>query len=150
MVIKPKLYKIITDKLPIACVDICLINYANQILFIKRNEEPAIGQWWIPGGRIHIGETVEQAAIRIAKKEVNVDISDRNIHRIYYGETIFKNDDGKVIRHSLNAVVSVLMENKSIKNIKRDETSTAWDWHDNIITKIKHPYLLEILKILKI
>ncbi len=36
---------------------------------LKRPNQPAIGRWWFPGWRVHIGETRHQAAHRKLKEE---------------------------------------------------------------------------------
>lgn len=40
---------------------------------IKRANEPAKGQWWFPGGRVHYLETREQTAKRKLKEECGLD-----------------------------------------------------------------------------
>lgn len=56
---------------PRIAVDI-IIEYKDGIVLIERKNEP-IGTC-IPGGFVDYGETVEQAAIREAKEETNLDI----------------------------------------------------------------------------
>lgn len=56
---------------PILSVDI-IIRHKGGIVLINRAKEP-LG-WAIPGGFVDFGETVEQAAIREAKEETNLDI----------------------------------------------------------------------------
>ncbi len=63
---------------PLLTVDI-IIRFKGGIVLIDRAEEP-IG-WSIPGGFVEFGETVEQAAIREAKEETNLDITiERQFH----------------------------------------------------------------------
>ena len=56
---------------PSIAVDI-IIEYEEGIVIIERHKEP-LG-FAIPGGFVDYGETVEQAAIREAKEETNLDI----------------------------------------------------------------------------
>lgn len=46
-----------------------------EVLMLKRAKEPFRGYWVLPGGYINVEETPEEAAIREAKEEVNVEIS---------------------------------------------------------------------------
>jgi ADP-ribose pyrophosphatase YjhB (NUDIX family) len=56
---------------PLITVDI-LIRYKGGIVLVERKFEPF--GWSIPGGFVDYGETVEQAAIREAKEETNLNI----------------------------------------------------------------------------
>ena len=43
-----------------------------EVLLIKRNQEPFKGQWGLPGGKVEFGETLVQAAKREAFEETGV------------------------------------------------------------------------------
>lgn len=63
---------------PLLSVDV-IIRYKGGIVLVDRAKEPF--GWSIPGGFVEFGETVEQAAIREAKEETNLDITiDRQFH----------------------------------------------------------------------
>lgn len=47
----------------------------NKVLLVKRGHPPAEGQWAIPGGRVHLGETLQQAAEREILEETGVTIA---------------------------------------------------------------------------
>lgn len=49
---------------PLPTVVVVAINSRREIALIRRNVEPGLGGWSLPGGFIEIGETAEQAAIR--------------------------------------------------------------------------------------
>jgi len=44
----------------------------NKILLVKRATAPFIGYWALVGGRVEIGETIEQAVIREVKEETGL------------------------------------------------------------------------------
>ena len=55
----PKLeYKAILANIPIVCVDLIIIN-DGKFLLLKRDNEPAKGEFWFPGGRILKLETIK-------------------------------------------------------------------------------------------
>lgn len=64
-------YRKILELVPIVCVDLVIVN-KNKCLLVKRNNEPAKGQYWFPGGRVYKMETIEKAALRKAREEVNL------------------------------------------------------------------------------
>ncbi len=63
--------KISIYKNPIPTVDI-IIEYKDGIVLIERKNYPY--GWAIPGGFVDYGESLEQAAIREAKEETNLDV----------------------------------------------------------------------------
>ncbi len=57
--------------MPIPCVDL-LIVYSGKLLLMLRNNEPAKGLWFTPGGRILKNETLEEAVTRVLYKETGL------------------------------------------------------------------------------
>src|SRR5437660_3719860 len=55
-------------------VTVVVIEYAGKILLGRRNMNPARGMWSFFGGYVDRGEKVEDAAIREAKEETNLDV----------------------------------------------------------------------------
>jgi ADP-ribose pyrophosphatase YjhB (NUDIX family) len=60
--------------MPIASVEAVIV-MEESLLFLKRNNEPAMGQWWFAGGRIRKGESFEEALHREVLEEVGLKIS---------------------------------------------------------------------------
>ncbi|MCX7994766.1 MAG: NUDIX hydrolase [candidate division WOR-3 bacterium] len=67
-------------KNPLPTVDI-IIEVEGGIILIKRKNPPY--GWAIPGGFIEYGESAESAAIREAKEETNLEISDLKQFHVY-------------------------------------------------------------------
>ena len=68
-------YLQIVGVMPILCVDLVIRNSEGKYLLVKRNNEPLKGQWWVPGGRVFKGESLQEAAIRKAREELSLEIS---------------------------------------------------------------------------
>lgn len=60
---------------PLLTVDaLILLNDKKDILLIRRKNPPFQGQFALPGGFVDVGETVEDACIREAKEETNINV----------------------------------------------------------------------------
>ncbi len=93
-------YRLVIRSMPILCVDL-LIVYKGECLLLKRDNEPAKGQYWFPGGRIYKLETIEEAAIRKAKKETNLICEFIKI--VSVEETVFvRNESMETDIHTVN------------------------------------------------
>lgn len=61
------------SKVPRLAVDL-FITSEKGILLSQRAIEPYIGHWHLPGGTLYKGESIHDAAVRIAKLEAGIDI----------------------------------------------------------------------------
>ena len=68
------LYGQIMRWMPIVSVEAVIV-MEGSLLFLKRKNHPAMGQWWFAGGRIRKGESLEEALRREVKEEVGLEIS---------------------------------------------------------------------------
>ena len=63
----------VVSNVPIPSVD--LVVRTNQgVILARRQNEPAKGEWFVPGGRIQKGESLEEAVHRVAREELGVDV----------------------------------------------------------------------------
>lgn len=119
-------YQRILEVLPILCVD-CVITFNGKCLLLLRNNEPAKGQWWFPGGRLQKNELIKDAALRKACEEVNLSCRFEKI--ISIEETIFNQLDHSLDElHTVNICchLSVL----DIKELKIDQHHNEFKWVD--------------------
>ena len=140
MYIKQSLYNKILENIPIVCVDVALINNKNEILLIKRKDEPAKNEWWLLGGRIKKYETIYDAVKRKTKEEVGIDCEPLEIKSI--SETIFKTGPSNIPIHSIN--ICYLAKPKSYE-IVLDKTSIKFKW----VNKINKTYNKTLISYLK-
>ena len=59
---------------PAPCVMVLIANDQDQMLWTIRGMEPQKGKWDLPGGFVNPNETIEQAAIREVKEELNLEV----------------------------------------------------------------------------
>jgi ADP-ribose pyrophosphatase YjhB (NUDIX family) len=67
-------YGQILDNFVIGCVD-SVVLYQNKIILEKRQSNPIQGEWWIFGGRVQVGESLNDTARRGLARELGVEIS---------------------------------------------------------------------------
>ncbi|MEW5976550.1 MAG: NUDIX hydrolase [Acidobacteriota bacterium] len=60
-----------------------LFTVDGNIVLLKRGIEPSYGMWVFPGGYVDRGETVEEAAIRETREEVNLDVEILHCLNVY-------------------------------------------------------------------
>ncbi len=119
-------YARIIEVLPILCVDVVVQNSRGEYLLVKRANEPLKDQWWVIGGRVQKGESMDQAAARKVKEEVSLDVE--KLYLIGYYEEIFnKNSFGiKCKLHTVSVVYSTVIDVD--QQIKLDSQSTDWKY----------------------
>jgi len=68
----PYTYEFQRPALTVDCVVFGLDEEDLKIILIQRDREPFEGRWAIPGGFVHIDESLEEAAIRELKEETGI------------------------------------------------------------------------------
>ena len=68
-----------------------------QVLLVRRGQPPSEGLWAVPGGRVHLGETLQQAAEREIKEETGLSIHARD--PVYTFDVILRDEAGRIRFH---------------------------------------------------
>jgi colanic acid biosynthesis protein WcaH len=76
------IYDQITKLMPVVSIE-ALIVMNESLLFLKRNNHPAKGQWWFPGGRIRKGESLLEACAREVREETGLEVSSLKLINVY-------------------------------------------------------------------
>jgi colanic acid biosynthesis protein WcaH len=58
---------------PQPCVDL-VVERDGGVVLVRRQNEPARGEWFWPGGRLYKGESLDDAAHRVAREELGLDV----------------------------------------------------------------------------
>jgi len=127
------LYKKIIKKIPILCIDLIII-YQKQFLLVKRNQNPLMNEWWVPGGRVRQGELLEDAAIRKLNQELSIyeysGLKKYGIYQDYFKESSI----GSHLYHTVSIVYKLNINN--ISTIEIDNTSKEWKLLDRLPNRL--------------
>ncbi len=137
------LYGLILANVPIACVDVVIIE-AGAVLLVRRQDPPAAGDWWVPGGRVLKGERMRDTARRKAREEVGLDCHVGPI--IHTGETLFP--DGPYGRpvHSINSCFLLWpVARLAADGVRLDGHHSEYRWVRTIPDGL-HPYVVQCLR----
>ena len=134
------LYNQILLNVPIACVDIALVSHG-KVLLVKRNDAPAKGQWWVPGGRVLKGEMMVTTAKRKALDEVGIVVHVGPI--VHTDETIFDDGPCDIPVHSINSCFFVYPADPDFSP-SLDSHHEVSKWVNTIDSDL-HPYVKQCL-----
>jgi colanic acid biosynthesis protein WcaH len=84
---------------PLISIDLVVQDAQGRVLLGLRTNRPARGTWFVPGGRIHKGETLEQAFRRISQAELGVALERGGarflgVYEHFYPDNAFGEDFG--------------------------------------------------------
>jgi 8-oxo-dGTP diphosphatase len=60
---------------PVPCVGAIVRDSVGRILLVRRANEPDLGLWSIPGGRVEAGENDAAAVVREVREETGLDVT---------------------------------------------------------------------------
>jgi colanic acid biosynthesis protein WcaH len=131
--IPSELYDQIVKLLPIVSVDAVIV-IDGSLLLLKRNNQPAKGLWWFPGGRIHKGELIENTLRREVKEEIGLEIASYKLINVY----------SRVFPERHDITIAYLCTCKD-GEITIDDEHSEYKLFSEIPDGL-HPYLLETIR----
>ena len=142
MFIEQSTYNEIKRTFPINAVELLIFDSNNNLLMVKRINEPAKGKWWIPGGRVLFAESRMDAAKRLLKDECGVNNGKFSEPRMF--DYLVKNNTEDYYQHIISTVFSVTIDSTEIK---LDSQSSEYRWQPlpQWIKEVEHSFLLAVL-----
>lgn len=132
---------------PMVAVNIILKNDKQEYLWVKRKNNPAQGEWWVPGGRLFNGETIADGAVAILKNETGITgklvYQSPQCFEEIFSTSQWNNDDRHIYPSEIENVhyiaTVVVMTVKNVDEIKLDDQSKEYAWSKDILSN--HPFL---------
>jgi len=69
----------------------------DEVLLVRRGQEPALGSWSLPGGLVELGETLGDAIRRELAEETGLSVTLLGIAAV--AERVFRDPDGRIAYH---------------------------------------------------
>jgi 8-oxo-dGTP diphosphatase len=82
---------------PVVAVGAVIWNERGEIVLIRRGQEPRLGEWSIPGGRLEWGESVREAILREVREETGLEVE--IVGLIDVVDSVTRDSSGEVVRH---------------------------------------------------
>ena len=82
---------------PIVGVGAVIWNRHGEIVLIRRGQEPRLGEWSIPGGRLEWGESVREGIIREVREETGLEVEIGGLIDVV--DAVTRDASGEVVRH---------------------------------------------------
>ncbi len=130
--IEEKLYLKILEVMPIPTVD-AVVTYKGKFLLLLRKKSPVKDVWWVPGGRVKRGESLEEAVLRKLQEETGLE--GRIVRRVGVINQVFPEI------HTLSVFFHVEVKDDEVK---LNEEHRAYKWFSKL-PKDAHPYLKTIV-----
>jgi colanic acid biosynthesis protein WcaH len=127
------LYDQIVNLMPVPSVEAVIV-LGGALLFLRRKNSPAVGQWWFAGGRIHIGEMFEETLCREVWEETGLEVDSCRFVKVY----------SRVFPERHDITVAYLCKCKEGR-IELDSEHSEYKLFKKM-PKDLHPFLLETIK----
>lgn len=135
-------WKTIVKNIPIVSVDLVVLHDGGVVLG-KRTNEPAKGEWFVPGGRVLKNESLQEAVHRVAKEELDVNVQIEESLGAY--EHFYENSDvaGCGKHYVANGFVVSTTNREKISPDEQSEEMSVFGMDD--LTKDLHKYVRQYL-----
>ena len=81
---------------PIVAVGVLLLD-GDRVLLVQRARPPAVGRWTVPGGKVELGETLEEAALRELAEETGLSATLGPLVEVL--DRVVRNERGEIDYH---------------------------------------------------
>ncbi|HCE8951668.1 TPA: GDP-mannose mannosyl hydrolase [Raoultella ornithinolytica] len=136
MLLDNQLFLTIVRNTPLISIDLIIENDSQEILLGKRNNRPARGFWFVPGGRVQKNESLDDAFLRLSQNEIGLSFKRRDaefvgVYEHFYTDS-FLSDESSTHYVVLAYKIIVLAQNLSFPTEQHSEY--CWLSKNTLIT----------------
>ena len=125
--------------MPIPCVDLIVADDHGQVLLARRKNEPAMGEWWFPGGRVHYLETRVDTAIRKLREECGLE-SDQLIELGTFDVIVERSDNGSKV-HGITTLYYAKVSLHQTLRLDSQSSEAQWRLPVEWLSLELHPFI---------
>lgn len=145
MYIESDLYREIQRVIPIPCVDLIIVNSQGEVLLAKRTNEPAQGEWWFPGGRVHYLETRFDAAKRKLKEECGFEAG--QLDELGTFDVVVERLDNGSKSHAITTAFVVRVFSETTITLDDQNSDAEWCMPGDWLNMWLNPFVRQVLEI---
>lgn len=122
---------------PRLAIELLIENPKGELLLIKREHEPFIGDWHVPGGFLLKDEPINDCIRRLAKEELGLEINPKKTERLGLFETIGKDPRGHILHYPVRIKMSDIDDENYFSVIPRNTISFHLDFLEKLSYKLE-------------
>lgn len=135
MYLEEETFKMVIAATPLISIDLLVKNSAGQYLLGYRNNRPAQGYWFVPGGRILKNESITDAFKRLCQQELGGEysLSDAKSHGVFehfYDDSVF---DQTVSTHYVVLAYEIVINENNLCLPTEQHSRFKWLLNDQIL-----------------
>ena len=136
-------YAVVPRRVPEPCVELFL-EHDGAVLLCRRTRAPAKGEWFWPGSRLYKGEALADAARRVGREELGIEVELGERLGVYSHVWDTSAVEGADSRHTVNVVFRAV-PTASSPDISLDDQHDAYRFVDGPEPGL-HPYVVRYLE----
>lgn len=125
----------VVESAPLISIDLLVQNEHGEFLLGLRNNRPAQGFWFVPGGRVQKNETLDAAFRRLTNEELGIQLEKnqaqfKGVYEHFYQDSVFGE---YVSTHYVVLAYRFTMKKANVELSAAQHNNIAWQLPDAIL-----------------
>ena len=113
---------------PLISIDLLVENKQGEYLLGLRNNRPAQGYWFVPGGRVQKNETLDAAFLRLTTEELGIRLERsqavfKGVYEHFYSDSVFGEQPST---HYIVLAYQLVLPAESVQLSVQQHNNTQW------------------------